>query len=281
LVLHGSEVSFGVDENGLHAVGTGRQDLPEQYEDRLVAYIDILGWKEACDTLEPTQLVQALDLIHEHPRQFNEAERLKLLEFGQKPGVTWINPMRLQVRAAAFSDNVVVSEPAAYGCRIFTIRRMCVRLLELGFLSRGGVSLGHVYHEDNVVFGPALNRAVEIEQGASFPRIVCDTPVVELLKEDRDFAHEVIRDGVDGKYVVNLFPPVFRKSPAYIWKQVLDSHYRFDDLLRVISAKTEQLRAPTEKRKLEKWVYMENYVKARREELVEFGVAIVRQNESS
>jgi hypothetical protein len=244
--------------------------MSEQYENRLVAYIDILGWKEASDTLGPAQLIRALDLIHEHPRQFSEAERRKLLEFGEKPGVTWINPMRLRVRAAAFSDDVVVSEPAAYGCGIFTIRRMCVRLLELGFLSRGGVSLGQLYHDDNVVFGPALNRAVEIEQSASFPRIVCDTPVVELLKQNPDFSHEVIQDDVDGKYVVNIFRPAFRKAPSYIWRQVLDSHYRFDDLLRVISAKTEQLRAPTEKRKLEKWVYMERYVKARREELVEF-----------
>ena len=55
------------------------------YEDRLIAYMDILGWKNAIDGLTPEKLVEALELIHEQPRNHSEAERTKLIEFGKQP----------------------------------------------------------------------------------------------------------------------------------------------------------------------------------------------------
>jgi hypothetical protein len=49
-----------------------------------------------------------------------------------------------------------------------------------GFLVRGGVSFGDLVHDDECVFGPALNRAYELESKiADKPRVIVDRVVVE------------------------------------------------------------------------------------------------------
>jgi hypothetical protein len=237
------------------------------YEDRLVAYMDILGWEDATSRLAPEKLVEALDLIHEEPRSFNEAERKRLIEFGKQPGVL-INQGFLKIHAAAFSDNIAVSQPKSFGATIFSIRRICLRLLQLGFLTRGAVSVGQLYHEDNIIFGPALNRAHAIEvREAVYPRIVCDDPVVMLLKDQPGFEHEVIQDD-DGKHVVNLYRPALLKAPAYIWKQFLDDHCRFDATLAIIEHNMSALTGDL--RKLAKWEYMKRCVESAKRRLYEF-----------
>jgi hypothetical protein len=237
------------------------------YEDRLVAYLDILGWEDATSRLAPEKLIEALEVVHEEPRSFNEAERKRLIEFGKQPGVQ-INQGYLKIHAAAFSDNIAISQPKSFGTRIFSIRRICLQLLQLGFLTRGAVSVGQLYHEDNMVFGPALNRAhaIEVKQ-AVFPRIICDDAVVAMLKDQADFKHEVISD-TDGKYVVNLYRPAFLKAPACLWKQFLDGYYRFDHTLAIIENNIIHLAADT--RKLDKWKYMKGHVRAAKKRLFEF-----------
>lgn len=242
--------------------------MPHGYEDRLVAYIDILGWEDATSRLAPEKLVEALDLIHEEPRSFNEAERKRLIEFGNQPGVK-INQAYLKIHAAAFSDNIAVSQPKSFGTRIFSIRGICLRLLQLGFLTRGAVSVGQLYHEDNMIFGPALNRAHAIEVSETkFPRIVCDDPVVEMLKDQPGFGHEVIQDNTDGKYVVNLYWPMLLKVPDYIWKQFLDDYHKFDATLAVIESNIALVAGYP--RKLAKWEYMKRYVESAKRRLFDF-----------
>lgn len=46
---------------------------------------------------------------------------------------------------------------------------------------RGAVTVGAIHHDQHIVFGPALNRAYELESKVAFyPRILIDTPSVEL-----------------------------------------------------------------------------------------------------
>jgi hypothetical protein len=238
------------------------------YEDRLVAYVDILGWQDASNRLEPGKLIEALNLIHEEPRSFNEAGRRRIVELGKRPDVL-INRGYLKIRAAAFSDNIAVSHPKSFGTRIFSIRRICLGLLHLGFLTRGGITVGQLYHEDNMIFGPALNRAHEIEsREAVFPRIVCDHALIELLEKDPAFEQEVIQDHLDGKHVINLYPPAFAKAPAYVWQQFFDNHYKFSNTLETIENNIELLAGDAAK--LNKWEYMRDYVQTAKQRLVHF-----------
>ena len=54
------------------------------------------------------------------------------------------------------------------------------------FLCRGGISAGLLYHDDNnenqILFGPAFNRAYQLESElASIPRIILDSKVKNLI----------------------------------------------------------------------------------------------------
>lgn len=74
-----------------------------------------------------------------------------------------------------FSDNAVLSIPLddEFGnVYIITMVEFLQReLLKLGYLVRGGMSVGKLYHKDNIVFGPALVEAVNIEKTTIYPRI--------------------------------------------------------------------------------------------------------------
>src|SRR5438876_10132066 len=51
------------------------------------------------------------------------------------------------------------------------------------FLLRGGITVGDICHDDEVVFGPGLNRAYELESKvAVVPRIVVDEEVLRIGK---------------------------------------------------------------------------------------------------
>jgi len=238
------------------------------YEDRLIAYVDILGWEDASNRLPPEKLVEAVSVIHDVAHDFNEQERERLIKLHDPPRVS-INQGYLRIRAAAFSDNIAISEPKAFGTSIFSIRKICLHLLQLGFLTRGAVCVGQLYHEDNMIFGPALNRAHAIEvREAVFPRIVVDNPVVMLLRNHPEFELEVIQDDVDKKYIVNLYRPAFREAPAEIWRSVLDTYYKFPETLEVIRDNLN--RFANDNRKLAKWKYIKNYVKKGKRRLFDF-----------
>lgn len=239
--------------------------MPANYAQRLIAYIDILGWRDAADRLTPETMLEAVNLIHAEAGAFNAAKRQEVLELSRKNGWQAL-PGFQNVRVAAFSDNIAVSMPSEYGASIFAVRRICLGLLQLGFLARGGVTIGDLYHEDNLVFGPALNRAYEIEsKEAKFPRLICDESVVKLF-DKQTMDHELMVDENDGKYIVDLYSPPLAKAPSDVWRQFLDNYYKFAETLKMIESKIGSL---GETRKRKKWEYMKAYVEKAKKRLFE------------
>jgi hypothetical protein len=114
-----------------------------KYETRIVAFYDILGW----------HVVGMLAFV------------------GDASGEGWL-------KMTTFSDNVVAS--AEYGKQqatwMLTSLSMTQYLgLMYGCLIRGAITVGSIVHNKHVVFGPALNRAYELEKrDAIFPRIILD-----------------------------------------------------------------------------------------------------------
>jgi len=52
-----------------------------------------------------------------------------------------------------------------------------------GFLIRGGITVGKMYHRGSVAFGLALNRAVCLEELARHPRVIVDQFLNPQVKE--------------------------------------------------------------------------------------------------
>jgi hypothetical protein len=77
----------------------------------------------------------------------------------------------------------------------------------LGFLVRGGITIGDIVHDEEVVFGPALNRAYHLEHDiAKYPRIVVDPEVVDEFGELPWF---VVKEG--GAIFIDPFTLPFMK----------------------------------------------------------------------
>ena len=139
------------------------------YERRVVAFYDALGWRShirrARNKASDVSLLRRLIL---------KTARAPRIEKG------------LGLRVSTFSDNVVISQlPGANTPQLL----MQLATWQLGaaingFLMRGGVTIGNLVHEDEVVFGPGLNRAYYLESKiAMYPRIVLDPLYLEEFGE--------------------------------------------------------------------------------------------------
>ena len=91
-------------------------------------------------------------------------------------------PVEAPINVSTFSDNVVISTPVNQDNIPYFLRAIAIMQLltaSLNFLLRGGITVGDICHDDEVVFGPGLNRAYELESQISVvPRIVVDEEVL-------------------------------------------------------------------------------------------------------
>ena len=230
------------------------EEKKAQYEERLVAYIDILGWKGATETEDLNLLLEAVGILHVEAESHNEQYRQELLK-KEALGRFKVNKMFLEIQVSVFSDHIIISKPVSFGGRILSIHSLCAKLLAAGFLTRGAITIGKLYHKDNIVFGPALNHAVDIEQAQPhLPRSECDETVLKYLENSKkDLSGQLVQDKY-GKNIVNLYPVM-----AYVTdtKEVIISG---DEYLDVTISKIKENISTFEKqkdeKKLEKWLYI-------------------------
>lgn len=143
-----------------------------KYETRFVAFVDILGWTPAVKA-SPTDpdKIQKLGIALNTIRQQNQMGEWMLRHSGgnDQPG---------NQQMTHFSDCFVIStkEDLLGKYRlIFTLGFLSTNLLHQGFLLRGGVTVGDIYHRESIVFGPAFLKAHELENRcAIYPRIILD-----------------------------------------------------------------------------------------------------------
>jgi hypothetical protein len=155
----------------------------EEYEQRYVAFIDILGFKELIrdsarasshGPAKLTSIFNALNLNFDgFKKDYNEKS-----QSGKEDA---------DLRVNSFSDFVVVSSLATksgFNLLLFVIWCVARDWLSKGYLCRGGIAKGSVIHiggtngNPGMVFGPAFIEAYQLEQDiADFPRIVLSKSV--------------------------------------------------------------------------------------------------------
>jgi hypothetical protein len=150
------------------------------YKRRVVVFYDFLGWQSHIDEagLAPANLGRLRRMILRHSRML-----------GVKTD--------LEIRSSTFSDNVVITQAPGDKTQMLMQHLVNVQLGSalVGFLVRGGITVGNVVHDDESVFGPGLNRAYQLEKvDAKFPRIVLDPLVKKEFENIGNIA--VIENGV-------------------------------------------------------------------------------------
>lgn len=185
----------------------------EQYEDRYVALIDILGFSQAINN-ETFEKIRAIFKHFESrisdgliSRNLNEKENTK----AQK-GEKWTGGKGFIPAFTIFSDTIFISVPEnifssitpeishKFGfseeyrqlvnnqMKLFILTTLVIniqiKLLEYGYLSRGALTFGKLYSKNGIWFGPAIAEAACLEKEVSiFPRVILS----ETLNKIFDF----------------------------------------------------------------------------------------------
>jgi len=186
------------------------------YEDRVLAFIDILGFSESIrktiqddieDETETKRINNLLEKVQGH------------LNFEREDNGKFFNSKVVN----QFSDSLIISYLMTEESGIFFI---LIDLLHLyatavfnGFLLRGAVVCDKVYHTENKVFGPALVKAYNMENKlAIYPRIILDDNIINVAAKyhsrnhdsemEIEYIKELILKDFDGLSYINYFDAI-------------------------------------------------------------------------
>ncbi|MEP3228086.1 MAG: hypothetical protein ABJN61_11645 [Flavobacteriaceae bacterium] len=189
-----------------------------QYENRIVAFIDILGFKEIIkksenDSEQLQTVYEALGFLKK--REIPDKWNLKLIEIeedAQKRGMRGFD-ISNRTSASAFSDSIVISVQVddenldeSLSTLVANLSFVGSKLISDGILIRGGLTVGKIVHTDNgIVFGQGLIDAFHLEtRAAKFPRIILSDKLINKLnypmmgKKERYPYHQYLRRFDDG-----------------------------------------------------------------------------------
>jgi hypothetical protein len=134
------------------------------------------------------------------------------------------------------------------------LAKIAAAALRIGFLIRGGVTIGKLYHSRGVAFGPALVTAVEVESRvAVYPRVVLSHEAAcqeWFVRQKLDV--EQSRDGLCClKYVQRMVLEGARPGPDY--RANLEAWLR--GCISLISKNLVELRTAGRLHELAKWTW--------------------------
>lgn len=178
------------------------------YEDRILAFVDILGFKDmvhisSFDPREQQRIKAAMDIIHSY-KVLNDA--------GEDGGLR-----KLGVQVTTFSDSAILSYPVNFDGGLFHVLldliHLQIDLSNIGVFIRGGVSIGPAHHDEVNAYGPAMIEAYGLESDkAVYPRIILTDQTLSIgisvsqnhrNPVDMSLLNSVIRQDEDGFYYLD------------------------------------------------------------------------------
>lgn len=195
------------------------------YSDRLIAFIDVLGFRNLVDKSANDSDESSIILKRMTGALYHSVERLRKDFSGR-------------IQFTHFSDSFAIStavSPKQCENHSFVFALMCVidEFLMDGMLLRGGITQGKLIHTDTYLFGPAMNRACHLESlVAKFPRIILDTHVADF--SEHNMVIDFIRSDCDGHRFIDYFRPqkMFYLVPSWLLaiKQIIKAMPNRSDL---------------------------------------------------
>lgn len=216
-------------------------DQEYKYEKKLVAFVDILGFRNKTDATEgyakkPVHLM--LSQIRQYIRMHNHTSIINI------PNSHYY----------VFSDSSMFSaKEDDFDNLIYIIAQLQFLTATNGFFLRGGLTYDYIYDENEYFYGRGMNRAYEMEsKEAVYPRIIID------FKEDiKDYVknNDWILQDEDGKYYIDFLREVTEGSVAIRYTN-LYSRYNYDTIRDYI---IKELRESKETKIREKYIWLTKY----------------------
>jgi hypothetical protein len=167
------------------------------YDERYVAFVDILGFAEIVRKTE-----------HDMTDKRYDALVKTLTEIGSynEPTINESDDFQFQ----SFSDSVIMStasKTTGLLHLLHSISNLSIRLLSTGLLMRGAIAKGKLLHDQFVMFGPAFLVAYNTELHiAKYPRVVLSREVYQdfrTLTPSLKFPQVLLAD--DGPPYLHVF----------------------------------------------------------------------------
>lgn len=239
--------------------------LPQAgYEERYVAFVDILGFRSLVRESETNrtrfeQLLGVLDSLATNRRLSEAISRGASNRLGAAFSPLIGNPeisglIARPIHVSMFSDSIVVSTPPSYPGLVANLKivtALALQILELGALTRGGLVKGLVCQGEDYLFGPAVVMAYDLERTvAKYPRIIVGDEVMASIRDDvlssEYHLSEYIRPDSDGLNYVDVLRAGFAWNVLQVSGLPLLSRLR-PSMERIISApRDEPARAKTD-----------------------------------
>ena len=166
----------------------------------IVSYIDLLG---VSNRINSTNQQLAMNKLHNlYTFSVNITKEVAIKE-------------NKDIQFKVFSDNIIIAKKLSIETeqRKRDIRSllMCAGHFQelsasdsVGWLLRGGISIGQLFIDDVMVWGDALSKSYYLEDKiANYPRIIIDKSVVDEIIQDNQLS-EYMRKDFDNLYFLNF-----------------------------------------------------------------------------
>lgn len=163
-----------------------------QYKDSIVVFLDLLGFSKK---VEKENLIKEIHNVISYIKAWNTSngenkfieEKDFIYEDFLDDKVVDYKKIQKELQISFFSDSTVITLPYSsdeLDIKLFLIIRALAYVISKiamqNFFVRGGISIGKMFHEDNIYFGPAYLDAYKLEsENASYPRVILS----EVLKQ--------------------------------------------------------------------------------------------------
>ena len=138
-----------------------------QISQRVIAFVDILGFSSLVGAIESDDSL--------HAEVYRALNRIGYVRRGWQAASRTRNKLAVSV----FSDSIAISGEINDAISvILTCGWLQSDLLYLGILIRGGITIGPLVHDDEVVYGSGMVEAYNLEaKVAYYPRIIVSSTV--------------------------------------------------------------------------------------------------------
>jgi hypothetical protein len=228
------------------------EDRPAKYQKSLLTYFDILGFREMVGgALDPEQVAKKLRVFS----RVSQPERAEMERWQH----TFSHFSDLAVRNVPIKahEELGVEQGLLYW-ELLDLAYIQSRLAKDGTLIRGATTVGDIYVDERLIFGPALIRAYELERAvASYPRIILDSRVFDRLADSPELRMPGVTDQIkslrtvlardnDGTWFVDYLQATMHElaSQPVAYGKFLSEHR---DVVRKAALKFRELSSPAAK----------------------------------
>lgn len=193
-------------------------------EVKVCAFFDVLGTRDIMIGDNKSRRNALIDLVRRlAEREDSYSSNVQNLGFGIV--------MSPSAQSTSFSDNVAISfplkrmnmpgtmnnQPYTFHVEAYEFfNHLLIQIvtavwdgLKIGVLFRGGITVGRLIHDDEIIAGEALVTSVELEKATKYPRIEIASDVIDLVD---DYGQPIVEDyiknecleQIDGKWFVRV-----------------------------------------------------------------------------